>query len=308
MNTLINKIKIVCITIIFLLSVGFVLNNAYADPGSSKGFADFTEGDAANLAAQENEISATITESNDNYLKSLSVDNGSLSPTFYRGITEYTVDTSDVVDKTTLSSIVVSAVADDDGATVKGLGKIDLNYGDNTIKIIVTAKDKSTRTYTIKVNRPKVENSNSTNQTIANNAVANTTTTNSIDANSINNVVNNNTTSSNIFKNINFKSVPVIILSVIILLIVILVILLIINNKQKKNSKKNKKNKVDNDFYSRMSQNYTDYTDENTDVNGNSMDEDTRYNDNSEEDKNINDNEKSENEDRKNGKYKGRHF
>ena len=307
MNTLINKIKIVGITIIFLLSVGFAINNAYADPGSSKGFADFTEGDAANLTAQENEINANTTESNDNYLKSLSVDNGSLSPTFYRGITEYTVDTSDVVDKTTLSSINVSGVTEDDGATVKGLGKIDLNYGDNTIKIVVTAKDKSTRTYTIKVNRPKIENSNSTNQTIANNTVANTTT-NSIDANSISNIVTNNTTSSNIFKNINFKSAPVIILSVIILLIVILVILLIINNKQKKNSKKNKKNKVGNDFYSRMSQNYTDYTDENTDVNGNSMDEDTRYNDDSEEDKNINNNEKSENEDRKNGKYKGRHF
>lgn len=270
MNKLIREIKIICIAIIAATTIGLALNSSYADPGSSKGFADFTEDEAANIAAQENEINSTVTESNDNYLKSLSIDNGSLSPTFYRGITDYTVDISDIVDKTTLSSLTISAVTEDDGATIQGSGKVNLNYGDNTIKIIVTAKDKSTRTYTIKVNRPKVENNNTVNEVTTSNTVA-TNTTNTL-SNDTNTMLANttNTTATGFFNKINFKSAPMIILAVIILLIIILIILLIINGKQQHSSKKNKKSTEDkDDFYTKMKQGYTDYTNEDTDVNGN---------------------------------------
>ena len=92
----------------------------------------------------------------DNYLKSLSVDKGSIS--FKKETLTYSVKvTKDV------SSIVVSAAVNDSTASfVKGYGPrtVNLNYGVNNVLVKVQAENETVRTYTIKVTREDDRSSN----------------------------------------------------------------------------------------------------------------------------------------------------
>ena len=85
------------------------------------------------------------------YLSSLTVDKGVLSPQFKKDINEYTVS----VDNET-QNITVSAIAEDNKATVTGNDTYDLSFGENVITVTVTAEDgKTTNSYVIKVTRER---------------------------------------------------------------------------------------------------------------------------------------------------------
>ena len=86
--------------------------------------------------------------SNNNYLSNLKV-NGQTVTDFNKEKLEYTLD--DV--KGDVSSIEVSATAEDTKASVVGTGNKSLSIGDNSIEVVVTAEDGSTKTYTIKVKK-----------------------------------------------------------------------------------------------------------------------------------------------------------
>jgi tRNA threonylcarbamoyladenosine modification (KEOPS) complex Pcc1 subunit len=108
---------------------------------------------------------ASPSASNDATLSSLTISSGTLTPSFSSGTIAYT----DSVANGT-SSITVTPTRNESHAsiTVNGnsvtsgsaSGAINLNVGSNTITIIVTAQDNSTKTYTIIVNRalPGVSN------------------------------------------------------------------------------------------------------------------------------------------------------
>ena len=85
-------------------------------------------------------------------LKSLTVSNAVISPAFSSGTTSYTATVA--YDISTLS---VSAAADDSGANVSVTGK-DLSVGQNTVSILVTAASGATKTYTITVTREQDPN------------------------------------------------------------------------------------------------------------------------------------------------------
>lgn len=107
--------------------------------------------------ASSNNPSKTITitpppSSNAN-LSSLSVSNGSIS--FNKDTTSYTVKVGSDV-----TSINVSASAEDSGAKVSGIGTKSLNYGDNKISVVVTAPSGDKKTYTITVNREDTRSKN----------------------------------------------------------------------------------------------------------------------------------------------------
>lgn len=92
----------------------------------------------------------------DNYLKSLSVDKGSIS--FKKETLTYSVKVAKDV-----SSIVVSAAVNDSTASfVKGYGPrtVNLNYGVNNVLVKVQAENETVRTYTIKVTREDDRSSN----------------------------------------------------------------------------------------------------------------------------------------------------
>ncbi|MCL2869639.1 cadherin-like beta sandwich domain-containing protein [Candidatus Saccharibacteria bacterium] len=84
-------------------------------------------------------------------LATLAVSEGTLTPNFASGTTNYTVSVD-----TTITSINVAATVANPEATVSGTGTHTLNYGSNTITVTVTAEDTSvTKNYVITVNRAK---------------------------------------------------------------------------------------------------------------------------------------------------------
>ncbi len=91
-------------------------------------------------------ITITPPPSSNANLSSLSVSNGSIN--FNKDTTNYSVKVGSDV-----TSINVSASAEDSGAKVSGTGSKSLNYGDNKINVVVTAPSGDKKTYTITVTR-----------------------------------------------------------------------------------------------------------------------------------------------------------
>ncbi len=118
------------------------------------GYADASGNDITGTT--QNTTVSFYKPSSEALLKSLSVNDGSLSPEFSSDTKSYTLP------DTELSKISISATASA-GAKITGTGTKKLNYGTNTITITVTAEDGKTKnTYTIKVNR--VDNRGSDSQ------------------------------------------------------------------------------------------------------------------------------------------------
>ena len=82
--------------------------------------------------------------SNNNYLKSLSVDGYKLSPEFKKNTTTYSLDLPSGVE-----NITIKATKEDSKASIKGDGKVTVTEGVNKLEIKVTAEGGSTKTYTI---------------------------------------------------------------------------------------------------------------------------------------------------------------
>ena len=88
----------------------------------------------------------------DNYLKTLKVYNAGLSydlvPEFVKETTSYRVNVPSNVE-----DVVITGTPHNPTSTVTGLGEKQVNFGDNTFPVVVTAEDGSTRTYTIVITR-----------------------------------------------------------------------------------------------------------------------------------------------------------
>ena len=85
--------------------------------------------------------------STNNFLKSLSVNEGKLSPTFNKNTTSYSVSLDEGTE-----SISVFASCEDENASIKGTGTINVSEGANKINVICTAENGSSKTYTITAN------------------------------------------------------------------------------------------------------------------------------------------------------------
>lgn len=122
------------------------VKSSSASSGSNSG-TDTSTGSGSD-SSSSNSNSSTEEEdakSSDNKLSSLTVSEGSLSPSFSSGTTSYSVSVVDV------SSIKISASASDSKATVSGTGTKDLELGNNSFSVVVTAENGSKKTYTVKV-------------------------------------------------------------------------------------------------------------------------------------------------------------
>ena len=94
-------------------------------------------------------IKAPYVASTNAYLKSLSIEEGKISPSFAKDTYEYSVDIDGKY-----SSVSVSAKAEDSKASVSVSGNKKLKEGKNTVEITVTAEDgKTKKTYKITVKR-----------------------------------------------------------------------------------------------------------------------------------------------------------
>lgn len=93
-----------------------------------------------------NNDNAASNKSKNNDLKSLSIEDATLSPEFNKGVLEYSATVPSDTE-----SIKVSAEKEDAKANVTGTGEIKVKEGVNRIEIIVTAEDGSKKTYVINV-------------------------------------------------------------------------------------------------------------------------------------------------------------
>ncbi|GHT38853.1 hypothetical protein AGMMS49965_03370 [Bacteroidia bacterium] len=101
---------------------------------------------------------APVVQSNDATLSSLSVNQGTLTPTFSASTTSYSVNVANSV-----ASITISATANHDAASVAGVGSQSLSVGNNPFNIVCTAEDGTPKTYTVTVTRAAPTLSNNAN-------------------------------------------------------------------------------------------------------------------------------------------------
>lgn len=90
-------------------------------------------------------------KSNNTKLSSLKVYPGTLSPEFSANVRKYTIQVDSDVDELT-----ISATTKNSKATFYVTGNTDLQEGENTVKVVVTAEDGTTNSYTITVNKGTV--------------------------------------------------------------------------------------------------------------------------------------------------------
>ena len=137
------------------LTVGATVNNSEAS---------VTGTGSKNLSVGDNKINVVVTAGDKttktyvvivtrqkdtvNTLKSLSLTDCTLSPTFSSSTTSYTCTVANSVTTTTVAAATTSGVA-----TLTGTGSKTLNVGDNTLNIVVTSQSGSTKTYSVKVHR-----------------------------------------------------------------------------------------------------------------------------------------------------------
>lgn len=90
----------------------------------------------------------TSTKSNNSKLSSLQIAEGVFSPEFAKNVYEYAVIVPNEITK-----LSIAASQEHSRATVRIVGNEELQVGDNTVEIIVTAEDGSTSTYKIYATR-----------------------------------------------------------------------------------------------------------------------------------------------------------
>lgn len=95
-----------------------------------------------------NNTTTTPTKSSNSRLSSLQIAEGVISPEFDSSVREYTINVPNEITK-----LSIAAVADHSKATVRITGNEELQVGENTIEIIVTAENGSTTTYKILATR-----------------------------------------------------------------------------------------------------------------------------------------------------------
>lgn len=140
--------KYIKISILVAITFSLLLANM---PKVLASFADFTDEEAdkqaqEQLKEQEKEHNVTKVKSSNNYLKKLSVKGYQLTPEFDKQTSNY-----EIKEEINIDFIEISAETDDEKASVSGTGKIQLNSGENNIRIDVTAESGTVRTYFIKV-------------------------------------------------------------------------------------------------------------------------------------------------------------
>ena len=140
-----------------ILSLTFKATSSFRTGESSTiSFSNLTgASDSSRLSAtgSQKTITVNIPKSDNSNLSTLKVDGNNISG-FSVSNLKYDLGNTDS------DSMEISAVAQDNKATVSGTGKKSLSYGKNTFNVVVKAENGSTKTYTITINRDDNRSSN----------------------------------------------------------------------------------------------------------------------------------------------------
>lgn len=163
MKSIIRNILIIVLFLVLIMqSVSFASMADFTDEAADK--------EKENVQKEtKNEIESRINKSSNNYLKSLSIKGYSISPNFDKQTINYEI--KETIKESTLE---ISAEADDSKATISGIGKVNINAGENDIKIDVKAENGTTRSYIIKVKADLLVENKTTNTEVVENIASNT--------------------------------------------------------------------------------------------------------------------------------------
>ena len=142
--------KYIKISILVVITLSLLFANL---PEVFASFADFTDEQAdkqaqEQLKEQEKEHNVTQVKSSNNYLKNLSVNGYQIIPEFDKQTINY-----EIKEEIGEEYIKIDAETDDEKSSVSGIGEVQLNSGENNIRIDVTAENGSVRTYFIKTTK-----------------------------------------------------------------------------------------------------------------------------------------------------------
>ncbi len=108
--------------ILTLVGIVYCQNAVYADPNSSKGFADYTDEQAAEdankLVEEQKKEESPVGKSTNNYLESLEIEGYEITPDFDKQTLEYTIK-----GKVKKDELTIKAKADDEKAKIDGIRK-----------------------------------------------------------------------------------------------------------------------------------------------------------------------------------------
>lgn len=161
-----NKLVILFITTLIVLNI-ICIGRVYADPNSSKGFAEYDDATAEEetkkmLEEQQKEIKASEGKSTNNYLDNLRVEGYELTPKFDKQTIDYTLSGVSIG-----TQIDIVATPSDTRATVQGAGKVKIEEDQEQIRIDVIAESGTVRTYTIYLSeQARQEQQNATQEQI----------------------------------------------------------------------------------------------------------------------------------------------
>ena len=112
------------------------------------GDATSEDGSTTNLSGSKTvTVVAPRPRSTNNYLKSLSVANSTISPEFNKETLEYTA----LLEPGT-TKVQISAEKEDGSASLEGVGEFDVQEGENRFQVKVTSESGNPRTYTLVIN------------------------------------------------------------------------------------------------------------------------------------------------------------
>ena len=123
-----------------------------SNTGTSSSNTTTTKPQTSTTKPQNSTTTQVVQKSSNSKLESLEIAEGVITPEFSTSVKEYEISIPNEITK-----LSISAIADDSKATVKISGNEELEVGDNTIEIQVTAEDGSKTTYTVLAKRAKPE-------------------------------------------------------------------------------------------------------------------------------------------------------
>lgn len=212
------KVAISLLIFTFLMSL-----NCYA------GMADLTDDKAQiikneEVKNQQQIDKQSIGKSSNNFLKSLSIKGYTLTPEFNKQVINYHIE-GEIND----SQIEIIAEADDSRAKVIGSGVINLEPGENQIKVDCEAENGDMKSYFITINRAGEKIQDTTNETDTNELSDTYENNLNEEIEKINEFSNNKSSLMNRI----FTKKKMIILIIVVILIVLIILTLIIRKNKK---------------------------------------------------------------------------
>ena len=212
------KVAISLLIFTFLMSL-----NCYA------GMADLTDDEAQiikneEVKNQQQIDKQSIGKSSNNFLKSLSIKGYTLTPEFNKQVINYHIE-GEIND----SQIEIIAEADDSRAKVIGSGVINLEPGENQIKVDCEAENGDMKSYFITINRAGEKIQDTTNETDTNELSDTYENNLNEEIEKINEFSNNKSSLMNRI----FTKKKMIILIIVVILIVLIILTLIIRKNKK---------------------------------------------------------------------------